>query len=91
MCHKVILAHFLEFIPGIFCLMDFLSGAYPNACFCDFFVQPEPEFRPPMSEVVQQLVRLMQRASIVRRQSGEELGFSYRAPEREGDTRDISF
>jgi len=55
------------------------------------FLQPEPEFRPPMSEVVQQLVRLMQRASIVRRQSGEELGFSYRAPEREGDLRDISF
>ena len=54
-------------------------------------MQPEPEFRPPMSEVVQQLVRLMQRASIVRRQSGEELGFSYRAPEREGETRDISF
>jgi hypothetical protein len=55
------------------------------------FLQPEPEFRPPMSEVVQQLVRLMQRASIVRRQSGEELGFSYRAPEREGDLRDLSF
>jgi hypothetical protein len=55
------------------------------------FLKPEPEFRPPMSEVVQQLVRLMQRASIVRRQSGEELGFSYRAPEREGDLRDLSF
>jgi hypothetical protein len=48
-----------------------------------FFFQREPEFRPPMSEVVQQLVRMMQRASIVRRHS-DDLGFSYRAPEREG-------
>ncbi|KQJ93769.1 protein STRUBBELIG-RECEPTOR FAMILY 8 [Brachypodium distachyon] len=74
-----------------------LNGMYPAKSlsrFADIIalcVQPEPEFRPPMSEVVQQLVRLMQRASIVRRQSGEELGFSYRAPEREGDMRDISF
>ncbi|VAI56719.1 unnamed protein product [Triticum turgidum subsp. durum] len=74
-----------------------LNGMYPAKSlsrFADIIalcVQPEPEFRPPMSEVVQQLVRLMQRASIVRRQSGEELGFSYRAPEREGETRDISF
>ncbi|KAL6629995.1 hypothetical protein ACP70R_029760 [Stipagrostis hirtigluma subsp. patula] len=74
-----------------------LNGMYPAKSlsrFADIIalcVQPEPEFRPPMSEVVQQLVRLMQRASIVRRQSGEELGFSYRAPEREGDLRDISF
>ncbi|RLN08044.1 protein STRUBBELIG-RECEPTOR FAMILY 8-like isoform X1 [Panicum miliaceum] len=74
-----------------------LNGMYPAKSlsrFADIIalcVQPEPEFRPPMSEVVQQLVRLMQRASIVRRQSGEELGFSYRALEREGDLRDISF
>uniref|UniRef100_A0A804PGU5 Protein kinase domain-containing protein n=1 Tax=Zea mays TaxID=4577 RepID=A0A804PGU5_MAIZE len=74
-----------------------LNGMYPAKSLSRFAdvialcVQPEPEFRPPMSEVVQQLVRLMQRASIVRRQSGEELGFSYRVPEREGDLRDISF
>uniref|UniRef100_A0A0D9WSD3 Protein kinase domain-containing protein n=1 Tax=Leersia perrieri TaxID=77586 RepID=A0A0D9WSD3_9ORYZ len=49
---------------------------------------PEPEFRPPMSEVVQQLVRLVQRASMVRRQSGEDLGLSYRNPDREGGTAD---
>ncbi|KAH7423558.1 hypothetical protein KP509_12G061100 [Ceratopteris richardii] len=30
-------------------------------------IQPEMEFRPPMSEVVQSLVRLMQRASLKRR------------------------
>lgn len=46
-------------------------------------MQPEPEFRPPMSEVVQQLVRLMQRASIIRRQS-DDLGYSYRVPDRDG-------
>nr|CAD1839467.1 unnamed protein product [Ananas comosus var. bracteatus] len=53
-----------------------LNGMYPVKSlsrFADIIalcVQPEPEFRPPMSEVVQQLVRLMQRASIVRRRSG---------------------
>nr|CAB3449158.1 unnamed protein product [Digitaria exilis] len=47
-----------------------LNGMYPAKSlsrFADIIalcVQPEPEFRPPMSEVVQQLVRLMQRASI---------------------------
>jgi len=36
-------------------------------------VQPEPEFRPPMSEVVQALVRLVQRANMTRRMlDGEE-------------------
>jgi hypothetical protein len=30
------------------------------------FLQPEPEFRPPMSEVVQSLVRLVQRANMTR-------------------------
>jgi hypothetical protein len=55
----------------------------PNSSDLFFFFQREPEFRPPMSEVVQQLVRMMQRASIVRRHS-DDLGFSYRAPEREG-------
>lgn len=38
-------------------------------------VQPEPEFRPPIPEVVQALVRLLQRASIQKRRSSEDLGF----------------
>ncbi|KAK3134157.1 hypothetical protein QOZ80_6AG0545680 [Eleusine coracana subsp. coracana] len=65
-----------------------LDGMYPAKSlsrFADIIaicVQPEAEFRPPMSEVVQQLVRMMQRASIVRRHS-DDLGFSYRAPDRE--------
>ncbi|KAL8119464.1 hypothetical protein AgCh_016835 [Apium graveolens] len=46
-------------------------------------VQPEPEFRPPMSEVVQALVRLMQRASVVKRRSSEDSGFIYRTPDHE--------
>ncbi|KAF4379245.1 hypothetical protein G4B88_010639 [Cannabis sativa] len=46
-------------------------------------VQPEPEFRPPMSEVVQALVRLVQRASVVKRRSNDESGFSYRTPDHE--------
>ncbi|KAK4365664.1 hypothetical protein RND71_013544 [Anisodus tanguticus] len=33
-------------------------------------VQPEPEFRPPMSEVVQALVRLVQRANMSKRLHG---------------------
>ncbi|KAF0931378.1 hypothetical protein E2562_004516 [Oryza meyeriana var. granulata] len=71
-----------------------MDGMYPAKSlsrFADIIalcVQPEPEFRPPMSEVVQQLVRLVQRASMVRRQSGEDVGLSYRAPDREGGTAD---
>nr|CAD1839524.1 unnamed protein product [Ananas comosus var. bracteatus] len=74
-----------------------LNGMYPVKSlsrFADIIalcVQPEPEFRPPMSEVVQQLVRLMQRASIVRRRSGEELGYSYRLPDQEPSLADLSF
>ncbi|XP_073117855.1 protein STRUBBELIG-RECEPTOR FAMILY 8 isoform X2 [Elaeis guineensis] len=74
-----------------------LNGMYPAKSlsrFADIIalcVQPEPEFRPPMSEVVQQLVRLMQRASIVRRSSGDELGYSYRISEHEASTTDMSF
>ncbi|XP_078154259.1 protein STRUBBELIG-RECEPTOR FAMILY 8-like isoform X2 [Carex rostrata] len=66
-----------------------LNGMYPAKSlsrFADIIalcVQPSPEFRPPMSEVVQQLVRLVQRASVARRRSGEDLGSSYRAPEHE--------
>jgi hypothetical protein len=39
-------------------------------------VQPEPEFRPPMSEVVQALVRLVQRANMSKRTVGNEQGAS---------------
>ncbi|XP_059299530.1 protein STRUBBELIG-RECEPTOR FAMILY 7-like isoform X1 [Lycium ferocissimum] len=35
-------------------------------------VQPEPEFRPPMSEVVQALVRLVQRANMSKRLYGND-------------------
>ncbi|KAA8520135.1 hypothetical protein F0562_014391 [Nyssa sinensis] len=52
-------------------------------------VQPEPEFRPPMSEVVQALVRLMQRASVVKRRSSDESGFAYKTPDH--DSIDMSF
>ncbi|KAJ4912869.1 Protein STRUBBELIG-RECEPTOR FAMILY 8 [Raphanus sativus] len=72
-----------------------LNGMYPAKSlsrFADIIalcIQPEPEFRPPMSEVVQQLVRLVQRASVVKRRSSEDTGFSYRTPEHEH--MDISF
>eukprot|EP01018_Ginkgo_biloba_P026827 Gb_28995 [translate_table: standard] len=58
-----------------------LKGIYPAKSlsrFADIIalcVQPEPEFRPPMSEVVQALVRLMQRAGLNKRISGDD---SYR-------------
>ncbi|KAK6917053.1 Serine-threonine/tyrosine-protein kinase, catalytic domain [Dillenia turbinata] len=42
-------------------------------------VQLEPEFRPPMSEVVQALVLLVQRANMSRRTVGNEQGPSIRA------------
>ncbi|CAI9086835.1 OLC1v1020754C1 [Oldenlandia corymbosa var. corymbosa] len=66
-----------------------LNGMYPAKSlsrFADIIalcVQPEPEFRPPMSEVVQALVRLMQRATFVTRRSSEESGFSYKTPDHE--------
>lgn len=49
-----------------------LQGLYPSKSLSRFAdaialcVQPEPEFRPPMSEVVQSLVRLVQRANMTR-------------------------
>ncbi|KAJ0018192.1 hypothetical protein Pint_09798 [Pistacia integerrima] len=72
-----------------------LNGMYPAKSlsrFADIIalcVQPEPEFRPPMSEVVQALVRLVQRASVVKRRSSDESGFSYKTPEHEAT--DMSF
>ncbi|KZV16139.1 protein STRUBBELIG-receptor FAMILY 8 [Dorcoceras hygrometricum] len=66
-----------------------LNGMYPAKSlsrFADIIalcVQPEPEFRPPMSEVVQALVRLMQRAVIVKRQPSEDSGFAFRNPDHE--------
>lgn len=56
-----------------------LKGLYPVKSLSRFAdvialcVQPEPEFRPSMSEVVQSLVRLMQRANLNKRRSGDEL------------------
>nr|CAB3496869.1 unnamed protein product [Digitaria exilis] len=50
-----------------------LKGLYPAKSLSRFAdvlalcVQPEPEFRPPMSEVVQALVRLVQRANMTKR------------------------
>lgn len=57
-----------------------LNGIYPVKSlsrFADIIslcVQPEPEFRPPISEVVQALVRLMQRATLSKRRAEEALG-----------------
>ncbi|MCO5596774.1 hypothetical protein L7F22_050843 [Adiantum nelumboides] len=77
-------------IDALFKMVDpALKGIYPAkslARFADVIalcVQPDPEFRPPMSEVVQSLVRLLQRASVNRRRSGDELGFSQRVVERQ--------
>ncbi|XP_076907578.1 protein STRUBBELIG-RECEPTOR FAMILY 8-like [Bidens hawaiensis] len=66
-----------------------LNGMYPAKSlsrFADIIalcVQPEPEFRPPMSEVVQALVRLMQRASVVKRRPSDDSGFIYKTPDHE--------
>ncbi|XP_022721665.1 protein STRUBBELIG-RECEPTOR FAMILY 6-like isoform X2 [Durio zibethinus] len=61
-----------------------LKGLYPVKSLSRFAdvialcVQPEPEFRPPMSEVVQALVRLVQRANMSRRTIGTDQGASPR-------------
>ncbi|XP_074563005.1 protein STRUBBELIG-RECEPTOR FAMILY 6-like [Curcuma longa] len=55
-----------------------LKGLYPAKSLSRFAdvialcVQPEPEFRPPMSEVVQALVRLVQRANMSKRMDEPE-------------------
>ncbi|KAH6773318.1 STRUBBELIG-receptor family 6 [Perilla frutescens var. hirtella] len=55
-----------------------LKGLYPVKSLSRFAdvialcVQPEPEFRPPMSEVVQALVRLVQRANMSKRTFGND-------------------
>ncbi|CAN1169035.1 Protein STRUBBELIG-RECEPTOR FAMILY 6 [Linum perenne] len=55
-----------------------LKGLYPVKSLSRFAdvvalcVQPEPEFRPPMSEVVEALVRLVQRANMSKRTTGSE-------------------
>ncbi|KAE8664455.1 Protein STRUBBELIG-RECEPTOR FAMILY 8 [Hibiscus syriacus] len=72
-----------------------LNGMYPAKSlsrFADIItlcVQPEPEFRPSMSEVVQALVRLVQRASVVKRRPSEESGFAYKTMDHEAG--DLSF
>ncbi|XP_047063066.1 protein STRUBBELIG-RECEPTOR FAMILY 7-like isoform X2 [Lolium rigidum] len=72
-----------------------LQGLYPSKSLSRFAdaialcVQAEPEFRPPMSEVVQSLVRLVQRANMTRMSSscesytgrhGESAAFDLRHP-----------
>ncbi|XP_024370400.1 protein STRUBBELIG-RECEPTOR FAMILY 7 [Physcomitrium patens] len=63
-----------------------LKGIYPAKSLSRFAdivalcVQPEPEFRPPMSEVVQALVRLMQRASLSKRRSESAVGIESNEP-----------
>ncbi|CAI9260651.1 unnamed protein product [Lactuca saligna] len=66
-----------------------LNGMYPAKSLSRFAdvialcVQPEPEFRPPMSEVVQALVRLMQRASMANKRSNGDSGFIYKTPDHD--------
>ncbi|XP_038708155.1 protein STRUBBELIG-RECEPTOR FAMILY 6-like isoform X2 [Tripterygium wilfordii] len=62
-----------------------LKGLYPVKSLSRFAdvialcVQPEPEFRPPMSEVVQALVRMVQRTNMSKRTFGSDQGVSPRA------------
>ncbi|XP_004510591.1 protein STRUBBELIG-RECEPTOR FAMILY 6 [Cicer arietinum] len=66
-----------------------LEGLYPVKSLSRFAdvialcVQPEPEFRPPMSEVVQALVRLVQRTNMSKRTFGTDQGGSNRGDDQE--------
>ncbi|KAL8136917.1 hypothetical protein V2J09_002918 [Rumex salicifolius] len=72
-----------------------LNGMYPAKSLSRFAdvialcVQSEPEFRPPMSEVVQALVRLVQRASVAKRRPSDDSSFGFKTPDH--DTIDMSF
>ncbi|EXB64646.1 Protein STRUBBELIG-RECEPTOR FAMILY 6 [Morus notabilis] len=67
-----------------------LEGLYPVKSLSRFAdvialcIQAEPEFRPPMSEVVQALVLLVQRANMSKRTIGVDQGTS-----RRGDSQDL--
>ncbi|XVE88535.1 hypothetical protein DITRI_Ditri19aG0077000 [Diplodiscus trichospermus] len=71
-----------------------LKGLYPVKSLSRFAdvialcVQPEPEFRPPMSEVVQALVRLVQRANMSKRTIGTDQGASQRTGNHPDDSQD---
>ncbi|KAK3220652.1 hypothetical protein Dsin_014622 [Dipteronia sinensis] len=71
-----------------------LKGLYPVKSLSRFAdvialcVQPEPEFRPPMSEVVQALVRLVQRANMSKRTVGSDQGGSTPRGDNNPDTND---
>ncbi|VFQ88627.1 unnamed protein product [Cuscuta campestris] len=64
-----------------------LNGVYPAKSlsrFADIIascVQTEPKFRPPMSDIVQAIVRLVRRASIARIRTSGESRFSFKTPE----------
>ncbi|KAK4267118.1 hypothetical protein QN277_023945 [Acacia crassicarpa] len=72
-----------------------LEGLYPVKSLSRFAdvialcVQPEPEFRPPMSEVVQALVRLVQRANMSKRTFGTDQGGSNRGGDDQDNTQDM--
>lgn len=72
-----------------------LNGLYPVKSLSRFAdvialcVQPEPEFRPPMSEVVEALVRLVQRSNMSKRTVGNEQGLSPRADNADGHGREF--
>ncbi len=53
-----------------------------NAVWITCVKQPEPEFRPPMSEIVQALVRMMQRTSFSKLRSGDNLGAANQSLDR---------
>ncbi|KAK0594774.1 hypothetical protein LWI29_000398 [Acer saccharum] len=71
-----------------------LKGLYPVKSLSRFAdvialcVQPEPEFRPPMSEVVQALVRLVQRANMSKRTVGSDQGGSTPRGDNNPDAND---
>ncbi|KAG6575405.1 Protein STRUBBELIG-RECEPTOR FAMILY 7, partial [Cucurbita argyrosperma subsp. sororia] len=68
-----------------------LKGLYPVKSLSRFAdvialcVQTEPEFRPPMSEVVEALVRLVQRANMSKRTVGNDNATSPRGGEMGGE------
>ncbi|ERN12580.1 hypothetical protein AMTR_s00025p00216900 [Amborella trichopoda] len=73
-----------------------LRGLYPPKSLSRFAdvialcVQPEPEFRPPMSEVVQALVRLVQRSSMNKRSAISASGLDDPGASRRTDDSDPS-
>lgn len=74
----------MSFIDLLLVFINLVESLHIISMYLFFMWQPEPEFRPPMSEVVEALVRLVQRANMSKR----TFGVDQASPRGEADAQD---